>query len=80
MAAIEKTMNHIHVPGTSRRQLWYGASVSAETQRSALMLLAALLAIYVVLGMLYESYSSRSHLSTLPSAGVARCSPCWPLT
>jgi multidrug efflux pump len=35
------------------------------------MLLAALLAIYVVLGMLYESYSQPvTILSTLPSAGV----------
>jgi multidrug efflux pump len=35
------------------------------------MLIAALLAIYVVLGMLYESYSQPlTILSTLPSAGV----------
>ena len=37
------------------------------------MLVAALLAIYVVLGVLYESYSQPlTILSTLPSAGVGR--------
>jgi multidrug efflux pump subunit AcrB len=42
------------------------------------LLLAAFLAIYVVLGMLYESFSQPlTILSTLPSAGVGACSRCW---
>jgi multidrug efflux pump len=72
MAAIEKTMNHIHVPATIRGGN-YGTARLFQQNASAqpLMLLAALLAIYVVLGMLYESYSQPvTILSTLPSAGV----------
>ena len=72
MAAIERTMNHIHVPATIRGGN-YGTARLFQQNASAqpLMLLAALLAIYVVLGMLYESYSQPvTILSTLPSAGV----------
>jgi multidrug efflux pump len=72
LAAIDRTMNQIHVPvgiqGGS-----YGTARLFQQNASAqpLMLLAALLAIYVVLGMLYESYSQPvTILSTLPSAGV----------
>lgn len=72
MAAIERTMNHIHVPATIHGGSYGTARLfqqNASTQ--PLMLLAALLAIYVVLGMLYESYSQPvTILSTLPSAGV----------
>ena len=72
MAAIERTMNHIHVPATIHGGN-YGTARLFQQNNSAqpLMLLAALLAIYVVLGMLYESYSQPvTILSTLPSAGV----------
>jgi multidrug efflux pump len=72
MAAIERTMNHIHVPATIHGGN-YGTARLFQQNASAqpLMLLAALLAIYVVLGMLYESYSQPvTILSTLPSAGV----------
>ena len=72
LAAIDRTMNEIHVPvgiqGGS-----YGTARLFQQNASAqpLMLLAALLAIYVVLRMLYESYSQPvTILSTLPSAGV----------
>jgi multidrug efflux pump len=42
-----------------------------SSSNTPLMLLAALIAIYVVLGVLYESYSQPlTILSTLPSAGV----------
>jgi multidrug efflux pump len=72
LAAIEKTMNDIHVP-ISIHGGSYGTARLFQQNASAqpLMLLAALLAIYVVLGMLYESYSQPvTILSTLPSAGV----------
>jgi multidrug efflux pump len=72
MAAIERTMNHIHVPATIHGGN-YGTARLFQQNASAqpLMLLAALMAIYVVLGMLYESYSQPvTILSTLPSAGV----------
>ncbi len=70
--AIERTMNQIHVPVSIRGGSYGNARLfqqNASTQ--PLMLAAALLAIYVVLGMLYESYSHPvTILSTLPSAGV----------
>jgi multidrug efflux pump len=70
--AIERTMNEIHMP-TTIHGTPYGTARLFQQNASAqpLMLLAALLAIYVVLGMLYESYSQPvTILSTLPSAGV----------
>ena len=72
MAAIDRTMNEIHVPSSIRGGN-YGTARLFQQNASAqpLMLLAALMAIYVVLGMLYESYSQPvTILSTLPSAGV----------
>ena len=72
LAAIERTMNDIHVPAGIHGGA-YGTARLFQQNASAqpLMLLAALLAIYVVLGMLYESYSQPvTILSTLPSAGV----------
>jgi multidrug efflux pump len=72
LAAIERTMNDIHVP-VSIHGGSYGTARLFQQNASAqpLLLLAALLAIYVVLGMLYESYSHPvTILSTLPSAGV----------
>jgi multidrug efflux pump len=72
LRAIERTMNDIHVPATIHGGS-YGTARLFQQNASAqpLMLLAALLAIYVVLGMLYESYSQPvTILSTLPSAGV----------
>jgi multidrug efflux pump len=72
LAAIKRKMNDIHVPisiigGT------YGTArlFQQSNSNTPLMLVAALLAIYVVLGVLYESYSQPlTILSTLPSAGV----------
>jgi multidrug efflux pump len=72
MAAIERTMNDIHVPATIHGGNYGTARLFQQSSGSQpLMLLAALLAIYVVLGMLYESYSQPvTILSTLPSAGL----------
>jgi multidrug efflux pump len=72
LAAIDRTMNEIHVPSSIHGGT-YGTARLFQQNASAqpLMLLAALAAIYVVLGMLYESYSQPvTILSTLPSAGV----------
>jgi multidrug efflux pump len=71
-AAIEKTIERIHMP-TSIHGEPYGTARLFQQSASGqpLMLLGALLAIYVVLGMLYESYSQPlTILSTLPSAGL----------
>ncbi len=72
MAAIERTMNRIHVPASIQGGSYGTARLFQQsTSAQPLMLLAALVAIYVVLGMLYESYSQPvTILSTLPSAGV----------
>ncbi len=72
LAAIGRKMSDIHMPvgiigGT------YGTARLFQQSNSStpLMFVAALLAIYVVLGVLYESYSQPlTILSTLPSAGV----------
>jgi multidrug efflux pump len=71
-AAIEKTMERIHVPTTIRGEPYGTARLFQQSASGQpLMLLGALLAIYVVLGVLYESYSQPlTILSTLPSAGL----------
>jgi multidrug efflux pump len=72
LAAIEKTMERIHVPVSIRGSSYGTARLFQQNASSQpLMLLAALVAIYVVLGVLYESYSQPlTILSTLPSAGL----------
>jgi multidrug efflux pump len=72
LAAIERTMNQIHVPVSIHGGAYGTARLFQQNASSQpLMLLAALLAIYVVLGMLYESYSQPlTIISTLPSAGL----------
>jgi multidrug efflux pump len=72
LAAIDRTMNQIHVPTSIHGGSYGNAKLFQQNASSQpLMLLAALLAIYVVLGMLYESYSQPvTILSTLPSAGL----------
>jgi multidrug efflux pump len=70
--AIERTMAQIHVPasihgGFAGSAKMFQDSVSGEP----LLILAAILAVYIVLGILYESYvHPLTILSTLPSAGV----------
>jgi multidrug efflux pump len=72
LATIEKTMERIHTPISIHGSSYGTAKLFQQSAGSLpLLLLAALAAIYVVLGMLYESYSQPfTILSTLPSAGV----------
>jgi len=72
LAAIERTMSQIHVPTTIRGGSYGTARLFQQnTSSEPLLLLASFAAIYVVLGILYESYSHPlTILSTLPSAGV----------
>ncbi len=71
-AAIGRTMDTLHVPvsvhgGFAGSARIFQQSVSGEP----LLILAAILAVYIVLGVLYESYvHPLTILSTLPSAGV----------
>ncbi len=70
--AIAKKMADIHTPVSIRGGAYGTARLFQQGIGNApLLLLAAVVAIYVVLGMLYESYSQPlTILSTLPSAGL----------
>ena len=70
--AIERKMAEIHVPVTIRGGTYGTAKLFQQSgSNNLVMLVAALAAIYVVLGVLYESYSQPvTILSTLFSAGV----------
>jgi len=72
LAAIDRAMARIHVPASIHGGSYGTARLFQQSSSSQpLMLLAAFLAIYVVLGILYESFSQPlTILSTLPSAGV----------
>ncbi|MEX6178394.1 multidrug efflux RND transporter permease subunit MdtC [Providencia hangzhouensis] len=69
---IEKTMTALGVPSTVRGSFAGTAQIFQETLQSQLFLiLAAMVTVYLVLGILYESYiHPLTILSTLPSAGV----------
>ena len=65
------TLN-IHMPANVRGGFKGTAQIFAQTTNSEpLLILAALVSVYLVLGMLYESYvHPLTALSTLPSAGI----------
>jgi multidrug efflux pump len=71
-AAIQKTMDRLGVPGSIRGSFQGTARTFQQSSQSMPWLIfAALIAIYIVLGILYESYVHPvTILSTLPSAGV----------
>ncbi len=70
--AITRTMSRIGVPNSIHGGFAGNANAFQQGQSSQpWLILAALLAIYIVLGVLYESYvHPLTILSTLPSAGV----------
>ncbi len=69
---ISKTMHDIGVPASVRGSYQGSAKAFQESlQNQPWLILAALFSIYIVLGVLYESYiHPLTILSTLPSAGV----------
>ncbi|MDY4314128.1 multidrug efflux RND transporter permease subunit MdtC [Pectobacterium actinidiae] len=71
-AAIERAMTSLGVPSAVRGQFSGTAQAFQQSQSSQLLLiLAAIITVYIVLGVLYESYvHPLTILSTLPSAGV----------
>ncbi|MCW6568527.1 multidrug efflux RND transporter permease subunit MdtC [Yersinia ruckeri] len=71
-AAIERTITELGVPSEVRGSFAGTAQVFQDTLKSQLLLiLAAIATVYIVLGILYESYvHPLTILSTLPSAGV----------
>jgi len=72
ITAIEKVQKNLHMPPTIQAA-FQGTAAAFESSLSneALLILAALVAVYIVLGVLYESFIHPiTILSTLPSAGV----------
>ena len=71
-ATIDATMNRIGVPATIKGTFQGAAKAFQDTlSNQPYLILAALVTIYIVLGVLYESYvHPLTILSTLPSAGV----------
>ena len=72
LAAIEGTLHKIGLPGEIRGSFQGTARAFQSSLGSApFLILAALMTVYIVLGILYESYvHPLTILSTLPSAGV----------
>jgi multidrug efflux pump len=72
VASVEATMNRIGVPATIRGSFQGTAKIFQDSlSNQPFLILAALITIYIVLGVLYESYvHPLTILSTLPSAGV----------
>jgi len=72
VATIEATMNRIGVPASIRGTFQGTAKAFQDSlANQPFLILAALVTIYIVLGVLYESYvHPLTILSTLPSAGV----------
>src|SRR5882757_8110245 len=72
ISTIEATMNRIGVPATVRGTYQGSARAFQDSLgNQPYLILAALITIYLVLGVLYESYvHPLTILSTLPSAGV----------
>ena len=71
-AAIDRAMASLQLPATIHGE-YAGAAKNyvASASRQPLLILAAILAVYAVLGILYESFvHPLTILSTLPSAGV----------
>ena len=71
-AEIQKTMNNLDVPLTIKGSFAGTAAAFKSSQASEpLLILAALAAVYIVLGILYEStIHPLTILSTIPSAGI----------
>jgi multidrug efflux pump len=71
-SAIDETMARLGVPGTIHGSFQGTAQAFQQSLNDQpILILAALAAVYIVLGILYESYiHPLTILSTLPSAGV----------
>jgi multidrug efflux pump len=72
ITAIDKTAAEMHFPPSLQNDFQgTAASFNNSQQNEAILILAALVVVYIVLGVLYESFIHPiTILSTLPSAGV----------
>jgi multidrug efflux pump len=75
VGAINRTMTELHVPVSVHGEFAGNARVFTESfSNEPVLILAAIITIYIVLGILYESLIHPiTILSTLPSAGVGAC-------
>jgi multidrug efflux pump subunit AcrB len=71
-ARIERAVTDLHLPGTIHSEVAGDVKAFAQTiGAQPLLLVAALIAVYIVLGVLYESLAHPiTIISTLPSAGL----------
>src|SRR5580704_9258683 len=72
ISAIDKVQSDMHMPASLQADFQgTAASFKNSLSNEALLILAALVTVYIVLGVLYESFIHPvTILSTLPSAGV----------
>jgi hydrophobe/amphiphile efflux-1 (HAE1) family protein len=79
VAAIENAGNEMGTPATLTGSFQGAAQAFQDSLKSQpLLILAAIVAIYIILGMLYESYiHPLTILSTLPSAGLGALLTLW---
>ncbi len=72
ITAVDKVQKNMHMPGTLQTGFQgTAASFTNSLTNEPLLILAALVTVYIVLGVLYESFVHPiTILSTLPSAGV----------
>jgi multidrug efflux pump len=77
--AINQAMAEVHAPPGLRGELAGDAKAFAQgASQQPLLILAALLAVYIVLGVLYESLAHPlTIISTLPSAGLGALLALW---
>jgi len=77
--AIERAEANMRLPGSIQGTFQGTAQAFQDSLKSEpLLILAALLVVYIILGMLYESYiHPLTILSTLPSAGVGALLMLW---
>ncbi len=70
--AVNKVKDEIHMPASIQAEFQgTAAAFRASLENEPVLILAALITVYIVLGVLYESYIHPiTILSTLPSAGV----------
>src|SRR6202012_2017409 len=72
ISAVDKVHKDMHMPASVQAAFQgTAASFQASLTNEPLLILAAVITVYIVLGVLYESYIHPvTILSTLPSAGV----------
>ncbi len=72
ITAVDKAQKDLHMPATLQASFQgTAASFTSSLANEPLLILAALITVYIVLGVLYESFVHPiTSLSTLPSAGV----------